>query len=152
MDFNLDSTEGEWFQFFGSHIDLITGEVVFDDPSSDARVQVRSIAPFIEERISKRKRVVEHIYNPKTRAMERLSNYEELTFEQLKVERDDTWDYAIIAFENFKDKKTGEAIPCTRENKIKMMKNPVFDRFIAQCLQIMASSGAEAKKETEKNS
>lgn len=113
---------------------------------------MRSIAPFIEERISKRKRVVEHIYNPKTRAMERLSNYEELTFEQLKAERDDTWDYAIIAFENFKDKKTGEAIPCTRENKIKMMKNPVFDRFIAQCLQIMASSGAEAKKETEKNS
>lgn len=34
MDFNLDSTEGEWFQFFGSHIDLITGEVVFDDPFS----------------------------------------------------------------------------------------------------------------------
>lgn len=151
MNIDIDFTEGEWFQFVGSHVDLNTGEVIYEDPSSDARVQIRSIAPFIEERLSKRRRIVEHIYNPKTRAMERLSYYEELTFEQAKKERDDTWDYAITAFENFRDSKTGEVIICTRENKIKMMANPVFDRFIARCLQIIASSGTEAKKETEKN-
>jgi hypothetical protein len=152
MDVNLDQTEGEWFQFVGSRIDLNTGEAVFEDPFSDARVQVRSIAPFIEERISKRKRIVEHVHNPKTRQMERLSYFEEPTFEQAKTERDDTWDYAITAFENFKNKKTGEVITCTRENKLKLMKNPVFDRFISRCLQIIASSGTEAKEESGKNS
>ncbi len=152
VDFNLDETIGEWFQFVGSRIDLNTGEVVFEDPSSDARVQVRSIAPFIEERISKRKRVTEHVYNPKSRAMERLSFYPDQTPEETRAERDDLWDYAITALENFKDKKTGELIACTRENKIKLMKNPMFDRFISRCLQMIINSGAEAKKETEKNS
>lgn len=152
VDFNLDETEGEWFQYFGSSIDLNTGEIVYEDPVSDARVQIRSITPFIEERLSKRKRLVEHVYNQKSRAMERLPYYEELTFDQAKAEREDTWDYAITALENFKDKKTGEPIACTRENKIKMMKIPVFDRFVAKCLEMIASSGTQAKKEAEKNS
>ncbi len=150
MDLNLDTTEGEWFQFFGSHIDVNTGEVVYEDPTSDARVQVRSIAPFVEKLISKRKRIVEHVYNPKTRAMERLSYFEEPTIEQAQAERDDTWDYAIMSFENFKDK--GELIACTRENKLKLMKVPIFDRFIARCQQILSDSGIEARKEAEKNS
>jgi len=152
MNFDLDTTQEEWFQFFGSHIDLNTGEVVYEDPTSDARVQIRSIAPFIEERISKRKRMIEHVHNAKTRQMERLSYFQEPTIEEAKAEREDTWDYAITAFENFKDKKTGEAIACTRENKLKLMKNPVFDRFVSRCLQMIASSGIEEKKESEKNS
>jgi hypothetical protein len=152
MDFDLDGTQGEWFQFVNSTIDLNTGEITYDEPVSDARVQVRSIIPFIEERLSKRKRLIEHIYNPKSRAMERLPYYEELTFEQAKKEREDTWDYCIIGLENFKDSKTGQEIACTRENKIKLMQNPVFDRFIARCLQMIASSGAKAKEESEKNS
>ena len=151
MDFNLDQTEGEWFQFFGSHIDP-NGEVIYEDPVSDARAQVRSIVPFIEERISKRKRIVEHVYNPKTRAMERLSHFEELTPEQAKAERDDLWDYAITAFENFKDSKTGELITCTRENKLKLMKVPAFDRFIARCQQLISDAGIKEKEVTEKNS
>lgn len=152
MEFNLDQSEGEWFAFFGSHVDLNTGEVVYEDPVSDARVQVRSIAPFIEERIAKRKRVVEHIYNPKTRSMERVSFFKEQTAEEVQAEINDLWDYAITALENFKDRKTGELITCTRENKLKLMKVPVFDRFMARCQQLISDAGIEVKKEAEKNS
>ncbi len=152
VDFNLDQTEGEWFTFFGSHIDINTGEVVYEDPVSDGRVQIRSIAPFIEERVLKRKRMVEHIFNPKTRSMERVSFYLDQTPEENRAERDDLWDYAITGLENFKDIKTGELITCTRENKLRLMKVPVFDRFVARCQQLLSDSGINAKKEIEKNS
>lgn len=152
MNFDLDATQGEWFPFATSEIDLNTGEIIYGESVSDARVQVRSIIPFIEERLSKRKRLIEHVLNPKTRTMERLPYYEDLTFEEARAEREDTWDYCIIGIENFKDSRTGQDIACTRENKIKMMQNPVFDRFIARCLQMIASSGAKAKEESEKNS
>ncbi len=151
MFFDLDSTQGEWFQFFGSHIDLNTGEVVYEEPTSDARVQIRSMAPFLEERLAKLKKSIEHVYNPKSRAMERLSYYPDQNPEEARAEREDAWDYIITGIENFKDSKTGEEIACTRENKIKLMKNPVFDRFVARCLQIIANSGAKVQEDTEKN-
>jgi len=151
MFFDLDSTEGEWFQFFGSRIDLNTGEVIYEEPTSDARVQIRSIASFLEERQAKLKKSIEHVYNPKTRAMERISYFPDQSPEEARAEREDVWDYMITGIENFKDRKTGEVIACTRENKIKLMKHPVFDRFIARCMQLLADSGAKVKEETEKN-
>ena len=151
MFFDLDSTEGEWFQFFSSHIDLNTGEIIYEEPTSDARVQIRSIAPFIEERLAKWKRSVEHVYNPKTRAMERISYFPDQTLEESRMDRDDAWDYAITGIENFKDSKTGELIICTRENKLKLMKVPVFDRFFTRCQQLLADSGVKEKEKEEKN-
>lgn len=151
MFIEIDSTQGEWFPFFSSHIDPITGEPIYEDPTPDARVQIRSIGPFIEERMAKRKKIAEHVYNPKTRAMERISYFAEQTSDELRAERDDLWDYAITGIENFKDSKTGELIICTRENKLKLMKVPVFDRFVARCQQLLASSGVKEKEESEKN-
>ncbi len=151
MFIEIDSTQGEWFPFFSSHIDPVTGEPIYEDPVSDARVQIRSIGPFIEERMAKRKKIAEHVYNPKTRAMERISYYSEQTPEELRAERDDLWDYAITGIGNFKDSKTGELITCTRENKLKLMKIPIFDRFVARCQQLLASSGVKEKEESEKN-
>jgi len=151
MFFDLDSAQGEWFPFFSSHIDPVTGEPVYEDPENDARVQIRSIAPFIEERMAKRKRISEHVYNPKTRAMERITYFAEQSPDELRVERDDLWDYAITGIEGFKDSKTGQVIVCNRENKLKLMKVPVFDRFVARCQQLLASSGVKAKEEEEKN-
>ncbi len=152
MDLNLDQTEGEWFQFFGSHIDPVSGETIYEDPVSDGRVQIRSIMPFIEERVLKRKKSVEHVYNPKTRQMERNSFYADQTPEEIRAERDDTWDYAITGLENFKDKKTGELIICTRENKLRLMKVPVFDRFIARCQQLISDADTKEKEIVRKNS
>ena len=70
----------------------------------------------------------------------------ELSLEEGKAERDDAWDYAITGIENFKDSK-GKIITCTRENKLALMKVPVFDRLVARCLQILASSGVKEKEE-----
>ena len=126
-----------------------TGEPVFDDPVSDARVQIRSMTPFFEERIAKRKRQTEHVMNPKTRQMERITYYAELSIEEAKAERDDAYDFAITGIEGFKDAKTGQIITCTRANKLALMKVPVFDRFFAKCQQVLASSGV--KEQESKN-
>jgi len=150
MLFSLEQNEGEWFPFQNSHIDPSTGDPVFDDPVTDAKVQIRSMTPFFEERIAKRKRQTEHVMNPKTRQMERISFYAELSTEEARVERDDAFDFAITGIEGFKDAKTGNEITCTRENKLALMKVPVFDRFFARCQQLIASSGV--KEQVEKNS
>ena len=150
IDLNLDLNEGEWFQFFGSHIEP-NGEIVYEEPVSDARVQIRSIAPLLQERFAKRKKSVEHVYNPKTMGMERVSFFPDPKPEELQAERDDVWDYAIVAFENFREKKTGELISCTRENKLKMMKVPVFDRFVARCQQLLSDSSIRDREVAEKN-
>jgi len=151
MIFDLDENQGEWFYFFSSHIDA-NGQITYDDPVKDARVQIRSITPFIEARMLSKKKVTEHVLNPKTRQMERLSYFPDLSPEEAIKERDDVWDYAITALENFKDGKTGQVIDCTRENKIKLIKIPIFDRFIARCLQIIDGSGMKAEDNIIKNS
>jgi len=151
MLINLETNEGEWFPFQNSTISPSTGEPVFDDPVSDARVQIRSMTPFFEERIAKRKRQTEHVMNPKTRQMERITYYAELSIEEAKAERDDAYDFAITGIEGFKDAKTGQIITCTRANKLALMKVPVFDRFFAKCQQVLANSGVKEKEEIEKN-
>lgn len=151
MFFDLEASQGERFQFFTSRLDPNTGDVIYDEPAGDAWVTVRNLTPFYEERLSRRKKVVEHVLNSKTKAMERLSFYPEQSLEELKAERDDAWDYAITGLENFKDSKTGKIITCTRENKIALMKVAVFDRFVARCLQLLAASGVKDKEDAEKN-
>jgi len=141
-----------WFQFFSSHIDEASGEVVYEEPSKDARVKIRSMVPFVEEQMAGRKKQYEHVMNPKTRSMERLSYYPELSIEELKAEREDVWDYIIQDFEGFVDKKTKQEIKCTRANKVKMMKLPVFDRFVAQCQKLLTESGVKIEEQEVKNS
>jgi hypothetical protein len=139
--------EGEWFYYFYSHIDQITGEVIYDDPVKDARVKIRSLAPYIEQRFAERKKQKEHVLNPKTRAMERIEYYPDLSPEKMITERENTWDYVIQGLDGFQNKKTKKEIACTRENKIKLMKLPVFDRFIARCLQLLDESGVQTGEE-----
>lgn len=150
MLFDIDQTEGERFQFFGSTIDPQTGETIYDEPAGDAYVTLRPMQPFFEERLAKRKKSVEHVLNQKTRQMERISYYPELSIDDAKKERDEVWDYAITNIENFKD-KYGKVIECTKDNKIKLIKVPVFERFCSRCLQIMSSAGVVEKEAEEKN-
>lgn len=150
MIFDLNSGAGEWFRFFESRINE-QGKTVYDDPKPDAgRVCIRSIMPFIEERQAKRKEKHEWVPNPLTRSMERGSYYDSLSPAELKKEREDLWDYAITGIEDFFDVKD-EPILCTKENKIRFMAVPVFDRFMARCLQLLSASGVKAKEEAEKN-
>ena len=150
MLFDIDASQGEWFQFFTSRVDPDAGEIVYDDPVQDAKVQIRSMGPFFEERLVARKKVVEWRVNPKTKANERHSYYPELSYEEIRAEREDAWDYAITGLEGFQDAKTKEVLKCDRETKLKLMKNPVFDRFFAKCLQTLSEAGVSQREEQKK--
>jgi len=153
VEIDFESVEdGVWFPFQNSHLNKETDEWVFDEPiakENGPRVKVRLIFPFVKKRFAERKKEVEYKLNTKTRKMDRDVHYKELTPEEEQKATDDTWDYAIIDFENFKNK--GEIIKCTRENKLRMMEVPIFDRFIGHCLKILEGSEAEEIKATEKN-
>lgn len=153
LDLEVQET-GEWFEFFTSHIDPASGDTIYDDPVAGApRIKIRGLAPFIEKRMLARKKAVEHVYNTKSRAMDRNTYYPELSTSEILAEREDTWDWMIEDFEDgFKDKKTGNVLKCTRENKIKMMKIPVFDRCVARCLQLLSESGVQEAAVESKNS
>jgi hypothetical protein len=142
--FDLESgSKGEWFPFFGSKLKSDgSGEYEFLDPEPDSgKVKIR-IADMEEvEKIHAvtRKRVSDNVFNPKTRSMERLV-YVDQTPEQEKKEREMIWDYAIEDWEGILDAK-GKPIPCTLENKMKLMNIPVFARFIGRCLQLLTEKG-----------
>jgi len=138
--------EGEWFPFQDSHFDQKASEWIFDDPTGDAKVRVRRMQPFLQERLSKREKVAEHVLNPKTRSMERITYQKELTSEQIRKENDDLWDYVITGLEAFKNKATGEVLECTRENKLKLITLPAFDRFVGRCLRILEGSEEQVEK------
>jgi hypothetical protein len=150
IDFEA-TDQGSWFQYFVSRFDSAAGKIVYDPPAGDARVKIRSTIPFWEERAAKRKRVAEFALNPTTRAMERISYLKDQTPEELKTEREDAFDYAILEWENFIDRKTKEPIPCTRENKIKASRNIEFSLFLNECLRILAEADGLAKEQEEKN-
>lgn len=151
MIFDLDAVQqGDYFAFFGSTVNE-RGEVAYLDPEPDAgRVRIRSLTPFFEKAQAGRKRKYEHVLNPSTRSMERVGFFDDPTPDQAKKEREDLWDYAITDIENFFDAK-GEPILCTRENKIRLMAAPVFDRFVARCLQVLAGAGVKADEDLRKN-
>jgi hypothetical protein len=151
MIFDLvEQAEGERFQFFTSTVDPATGKITYDDPG-DAWVELRPMQPFFESQLTKRKKITEHVHNPKTRQLERISYYPELSIEEAKKERDDAWDYAITGYGNFKD-KSGVTIEFSRENKLKMIKNPMFTRFCERCFEIMANSGVTKEAEIKNSS
>ncbi len=152
--FEVDLTaqaDGEWFQFQDSHFDQTRGEWIFDPPATDARVRVRRTDAFWKERNAKRKRVVEHVLNPKTHQMERLSYLEEQSAADAQASVDDAMDYAITGLENFKDKGSGKVIDCTRENKLALLRVPAFDRFIGRCFRLLEGAEAAQKEASEKN-
>lgn len=151
MQFDLERVDqGEAFRFFASRI-REDGGVDYDPPDADAAVFIlRPMGPKVEALQADRKRKVEHVLNPQTRAMERLVYLEELPPDEARRQRDDIWDYVIVGWEGALD-GSGQPIPVTRENKLKLMRMAVFDRFVSRCLQLMASAGAQAQEAAEKN-
>lgn len=157
MDFEvrLNTADPEIFPFQESTVDD-QGNVTWDDPVIDpatnepvAKVGIRLMGPFFEERIAARKFIVDHIFNTKTRAMDRDRHPVDLTPEETFRERDDAYDYAITFLSGFKSQ--GIVITCTRENKLALMKNDKFSRFFVKCQAALSNSGIEVKKELEKN-
>lgn len=150
IEIDLDALdEGEWFPYQNSHFDQETGEWIFEEPHPEAKVRVRRMESLVRERFYSRKKVAEHVLNPKTKAMERITYYKEPTSEESRKESEDTWDYVITGFEGFANK--GKLIEYTRENKIKMMRDPAFDRFVGRCLRILDGSEERRREEAKKN-
>jgi len=74
-----------------------------------------------------------------------------LSFEEQQKEQDDMTDYVITGLKDFFDAK-GKPIECTRENKIKLVKVPVFDRFMAKCMELQVNQNIKQTEKAEKNS
>ena len=149
--FNLDETQGDWFEYFESHIDQKTGEIIYDDPIPGAgQVCIRDSREFWQDRLAERKKKHSFVLNPTTRAMERVEYYEETPEEDRKA-REDSFDYVISDFKDFYGANK-KLIECTRENKLKLIAIPVFDRFVARCITLQQEAKGKYTEAIEKNS
>jgi hypothetical protein len=145
-------SEGDWFTFFTSHLDAATGEIVYDPPvEGAAEFCFRSPVSFWEEQRKTRKKEYKMVVNPNTRAMERVGYYPDLPPEEEKEERDGSWDYVIIGMRNAKWSGSGPDMECTRDNKLKLLKNSAFLRFANRVLELITETGVKQKKAAEKN-
>jgi hypothetical protein len=101
---NLEESQGDWFDFFESHVDLSTGDIIYDNPKPDTgSICFRPTRPFILERMSKRKKDSKFVLNPRTRGMERVEFDKTLTPEEAQIEQDDLVDFAITGIKKFFD-------------------------------------------------
>jgi hypothetical protein len=143
--------QGTWFSYFGSHFDKAAGKFVYDDPAPDAaEFRIRGLIPFFIERMKSRKKEHKFILNPDSRKMEMVSYFEDQSAAETDKERDDGFDFAITGMKKAKW-ADGKEIECTRENKIKLMKDEEFDRFLARCFALLSGAAEEEKKAAEKN-
>jgi hypothetical protein len=144
--------QGEWFSFFRSETKE-DGTIAYLDPEADAgKVCLRIADSDMVEKIQTetRKKVSEMVRNPSTRAMERVVYFDQ-TPAQEKREREMIWDHAIQDWKGILD-TNGKEIPCTLENKLKLMSIPQFARFVARCLQLITGANAQTTEGAEKNS
>ena len=150
--FEQSKEQGDWFPFFGSTIDFMTGDIIYDPPADGAaEFCFRSPIPFWEDRRKDRKKEYKMVLNPTTRAMERVGYYPDLPYAEEQKERDDSWDYAITGMRNARWTDDGPEMECTRENKLKLLKNSAFLRYANRVLQMLLDTGVKRKEEAEKN-
>lgn len=149
--FDLESgSKGDWFRFFESKVE--EGKTIYLEPEKDAgRVCVRVADAETLEKIQAETRTkkAEFVKDKDTRQLVRVS-YIDQTPAQEKKEREMIWDHAIVDWENIIDSK-GNQIPCTLENKMKLMSNPMFARFIGRCFELITGNAEELKVASEKN-
>lgn len=152
MRFDLsDEVQGEWFAFFRSEIKE-DGTVEYLDPEADAgKVCLRIADADCIERIQSqtRKKQAEFVRNPSTRAMERVVYFDQ-TPAQEKKERELIWDWAIQDWKGILN-ADGDPIPCTTENKLRLMNIPQFARFVGRCLQLITGANAKTSEAEVKN-
>lgn len=143
--------KGAWFPYFGSKINE-DGKVEYEHPANMTdRVFVNP--PLSAEELEKiyaqtRVRKSEFVFNPKARQMERVTYYDQ-TPEQSRKEFEMIF-CAVIGDYELQDDK-GAKIPVTDENKIVLMRNQEFARFVARCLELLQMSEEERKQALEKN-
>lgn len=152
MKFDLNQgSKGEWFPYFGSTV-RADGTVDYAEPQPGAaRVCLRIADAETLEKIHAQTRAkkAEFVLNPQTRQMERVVYYDQAP-DQAKKERELIWDHAIVDWEGIEDADS-KPIPCTAENKMRLINIPEFARYIGRCLQIMGTAEADQAEASEKN-
>lgn len=125
-------------------------EGVWFDMEDGGRVKLRTLTPsdwvVIRKATVKKEPVVQKVEGGKHQLFER-----EITDEYLQVEMIN--DASIMSWENLFD-GNDNPIPCTRENKVKlmMMKDARFRNFVNEKLGILNKADEEHKEASEKNS
>jgi len=146
-----NATTGEWFTFRMSEIDENTGDIIWSDPIDGLEVQIRSWKPFFDNKVKDRVRETIWKVHPKTHVYEPHTQFKEMTVDEIRNERDEAIDYAIVGLKGGKDKNTKEEYPCTKEVKLGLMKFDFFDRFFSDCQKKIDSTKIILKEELEKN-
>ena len=137
MRFNLDNLNPTTRFFFD------------DDKPDEGWVDIHAAPMAVQSDIANNhsKKRVEFTMNPKTRRMERIPFVD--TDDDAVLEA--LWDYAISDWLLLTP--TGEPIPCTRENKIMLMRGDTrFNSFINSCLEKLNALEESDIEEAEKNS
>lgn len=135
-----DSNPGTWFNFI-------------DGKPEEGGVCVRAMTPSklaeIEKKYSERKS--EYIA-PKNQDGKQLPAQRFVWLEYNEDEMfADRWDYCICDWRNLCN-EDGVEIPCTKENKVKLMgEELMFSAFILSCLQKLNLATQEEMKERAKN-
>lgn len=150
MLFNIDQDQGTWFEFQESTVDA-EGVVTFLPAKEGAgRMCIRQAdAEFFDALYKKtRKRVVEVRPNPANRnKLERLDEMDIIAGKEAE-EREALIDYWIVDFADFKGPDR-RPIPCTKENKVKLMKLGAVRRFVDECHRRITSDGGLIKEQAE---
>jgi len=157
MKFDLDkSNQGEWFTYFDVKTDD-DGEnkrYIFSQDEDD-KFCIRKPAQDLYDQVESecQTKRSEQVFNKKTHKMERLTYYMDQTPEQKQRQLELTADWTFVDW-TVKD-KTGEKIPLTIENKVKMMKlknaEVDMDAFITECWKVKSEAEAREKEERAKN-
>ena len=152
VTFNIGQEDkGDWFDFFESEVDLATGEIIYFPPKAGTgRACFRSAKDLLMEQLSKLGKEHKFVLNPKTRSMERVEFYSTQSPADAQKDADDRIDHMITGLENFFD-GSGKPIKCNRENKLLLSKVPMFDRFMARCIELQLNLRANEKETIEKN-
>lgn len=150
--FDIEDRPGTWFPFQTSTVKP-DGEVEFDSPEPDApEFCIRQAdADFFKALHKKtRKKVVEQVWDPKTRRPHRQEYFDQ-TAEQQEQEIEAIWDHTITDWKGVVD-KSGKPIPCTKENKIKLLDRvPAIHRFYQNCLKTLGEESGLIRKEEDEN-
>lgn len=130
--FNLDElNDGAWFDF------------------DDAEIKLRAPNNDFLSSVSKECVREKKLYKKKNRVGDlQLMKETETDDDKLKAM---IWDYTIMEWKNIKT-QNGEDIPCTKENKVKLMGgSPKFYHFVDSAVDQLSSDQSKEAEDLEKN-
>jgi hypothetical protein len=138
------------------NLDQLNPTKIFIWPESDEKdeefVELRLVPDEMNREIFKKigaKPTKQLVFDPKSRQPQYVKDFD-LNDKQQDDFSEMTWDYSIVSWHLVTT--NGDEIECTKENKLKFMKNsPKFASWIADCLESMRSDLKVMKEEAEKN-